>query len=259
MDQIRKNLGMCPQHNVLFDKLTVEEHLWFYSQLKGMAREEICREMAKWVSPSSDPPPGAPRRSRIPALMLPSRQAHCALPSCAAQPLGQGECWAQIQIPPPPAASGREFPEGSQVSPPAFPPHRMVEDLELTHKCHFLVQMLSGGMKRKLSVAIAFVGGSRAVILDEPTAGVDPYARRAIWDLILKYKQGGSARLPAWGADVAPSGSPVSPHLTGSSAPTCPTFHLSATAQEGPSSSPRTTWTKLTCWATASPSYPTGS
>ncbi len=46
------------------------------------------------------------------------------------------------------------------------------------------------GMKRKLSVAIAFVGGSRAVILDEPTAGVDPYARRAIWDLILKYKQG---------------------------------------------------------------------
>ncbi|MEQ2210162.1 hypothetical protein XENOCAPTIV_009162, partial [Xenoophorus captivus] len=52
-----------------------------------------------------------------------------------------------------------------------------------------LVQTLSGGMKRKLSVAIAFVGGSRAVILDEPTAGVDPYARRAIWDLILKYKQ----------------------------------------------------------------------
>lgn len=47
MDKIRKNLGMCPQHNVLFDKLTVEEHLWFYSQLKGMAEEEICKEMAK--------------------------------------------------------------------------------------------------------------------------------------------------------------------------------------------------------------------
>ncbi len=66
----------------------------------------------------------------------------------------------------------------------------MIEDLELSHKRHSLVQTLSGGMKRKLSVAIAFVGGSRAVILDEPTAGVDPYARRAIWDLILKYKQG---------------------------------------------------------------------
>lgn len=45
-------------------------------------------------------------------------------------------------------------------------------------------------MQRKLSVAIAFVGGSKIVILDEPTAGVDPYARRGIWDLLLKYKEG---------------------------------------------------------------------
>lgn len=73
---------------------------------------------------------------------------------------------------------------------------RMILDLELTHKRHSLVQTLSGGMKRKLSVAIAFIGGSRAVILDEPTAGVDPYARRAIWDLILKYKQGERHLIP---------------------------------------------------------------
>lgn len=81
----------------------------------------------------------------------------------------------------------------------------MIIDLELSNKRHSLVQTLSGGMKRKLSVAIAFVGGSRAVILDEPTAGVDPYARRAIWDLILKYKQGGWRRRPH---------SPLSSHLT---------------------------------------------
>ena len=47
-----------------------------------------------------------------------------------------------------------------------------------------------GGMKRKLSIAIAFVAGSRTVILDEPTAGVDPYARREIWDLLSRYKKG---------------------------------------------------------------------
>uniref|UniRef100_A0A3Q2NNL8 ATPase AAA-type core domain-containing protein n=1 Tax=Fundulus heteroclitus TaxID=8078 RepID=A0A3Q2NNL8_FUNHE len=54
-----------------------------------------------------------------------------------------------------------------------------------------------------LSVAIAFVGGSRAVILDEPTAGVDPYARRAIWDLILKYKQGRTILLSTHHMDEA--------------------------------------------------------
>ncbi|KAI5088415.1 ATP-binding cassette sub-family A member 2 isoform X1, partial [Silurus meridionalis] len=126
MERIRQNLGMCPQHNVLFDKLTVEEHLWFYSRLKGMAEEDIRKEMDK-----------------------------------------------------------------------------MIEDLELSNKRHCLVQTLSGGMKRKLSVAIAFVGGSRAVILDEPTAGVDPYARRAIWDLILKYKQGRTILLSTHHMDEA--------------------------------------------------------
>lgn len=45
-------------------------------------------------------------------------------------------------------------------------------------------------MQRKLSIGIAFVGGSQTVILDEPTAGVDPYARRSIWELLLKYKAG---------------------------------------------------------------------
>ncbi|XP_036983617.2 ATP-binding cassette sub-family A member 2 isoform X2 [Artibeus jamaicensis] len=126
MDEIRKNLGMCPQHNVLFDRLTVEEHLWFYSRLKSMDQAEIRKEMDK-----------------------------------------------------------------------------MIEDLELSNKRHSLVQTLSGGMKRKLSVAIAFVGGSRAIILDEPTAGVDPYARRAIWDLILKYKPGRTILLSTHHMDEA--------------------------------------------------------
>jgi len=54
---------------------------------------------------------------------------------------------------------------------------------------HFVFVSI-GGMKRKLSVAIAFVGNSKTVILDEPTAGVDPYARRAIWQLLLKLKKG---------------------------------------------------------------------
>uniref|UniRef100_A0A8B9QTT7 ABC transporter domain-containing protein n=1 Tax=Anas platyrhynchos TaxID=8839 RepID=A0A8B9QTT7_ANAPL len=52
------------------------------------------------------------------------------------------------------------------------------------------VGALSGGMKRRLSVAISFIGNSKTVILDEPTSGVDPCSRRSIWDVLLKYKAG---------------------------------------------------------------------
>ncbi|XP_043833751.1 phospholipid-transporting ATPase ABCA7 isoform X3 [Dromiciops gliroides] len=67
---------------------------------------------------------------------------------------------------------------------------RLLQDVGLPHKRQEQTRHLSGGMQRKLSVAIAFVGGSRVVILDEPTAGVDPFSRRGIWELLLKYRQG---------------------------------------------------------------------
>ncbi|EDV22374.1 uncharacterized protein TRIADDRAFT_10137, partial [Trichoplax adhaerens] len=113
MDSIRESLGLCPQHNVLFENLTVEEHLWFYARLKGLSSAEVNDEV-----------------------------------------------------------------------------NRMIDDIGLRNKRHDLSSSLSGGMKRKLSVGIAFIGGSKTVILDEPTAGVDPYARRGIWDLVLKYRKG---------------------------------------------------------------------
>jgi ATP-binding cassette, subfamily A (ABC1), member 3 len=47
---------------------------------------------------------------------------------------------------------------------------------------------LSGGQKRRLSVALAFVGRSKVIILDEPTSGMDASARRFIWDLLKSYK-----------------------------------------------------------------------
>lgn len=65
-----------------------------------------------------------------------------------------------------------------------------MKDVGLENKRDELASCLSGGMKRKLSVALAFVAGSKVVILDEPTAGVDPFARRGIWDLLLHYKSG---------------------------------------------------------------------
>lgn len=75
----------------------------------------------------------------------------------------------------------------------------------ITSLCGKLIDLLflnPGGMQRKLSVALAFVGGAKVVILDEPTSGVDPYSRRSIWDLLLKYRLGNTnysnlCRLPS--------------------------------------------------------------
>uniref|UniRef100_A0A4W3HEH5 ATP-binding cassette, sub-family A (ABC1), member 4a n=1 Tax=Callorhinchus milii TaxID=7868 RepID=A0A4W3HEH5_CALMI len=113
IDAIRQNIGMCPQYNVLFNHLTVAEHILFYTQLKGQTLEEAQKQMEV-----------------------------------------------------------------------------MLDEIGLPHKRDEIVQNLSGGMQRKLSVAIAFTGGAKVIILDEPTSGVDPYSRRSIWDLLLKYRPG---------------------------------------------------------------------
>ncbi|XP_046522805.1 phospholipid-transporting ATPase ABCA3 isoform X3 [Equus quagga] len=111
MVQIRKNLGLCPQHDVLFDNLTVAEHLYFYAQLKGLSRQK-CPEEVK----------------------------------------------------------------------------RMLHILSLEDKRDSRCRFLSGGMKRKLSIGIALIAGSKVLMLDEPTSGMDAISRRAIWDLLQQQK-----------------------------------------------------------------------
>ncbi|XP_066216289.1 phospholipid-transporting ATPase ABCA7 [Saccopteryx leptura] len=113
MAAIRPHLGVCPQYNVLFDMLTMDEHIWFYSRLKGLSVAAVDSEQDS-----------------------------------------------------------------------------LLQDLGLVPKRCAQTRHLSGGMQRKLSVAIAFVSGSRVVILDEPTAGADPASRHNTWELLLKYREG---------------------------------------------------------------------
>ena len=52
-----------------------------------------------------------------------------------------------------------------------------------------MAKSLSGGQKRKLSVAIALMGDSELVLLDEPTSGMDLTARRELWNMLKDEKQ----------------------------------------------------------------------
>jgi ATP-binding cassette, subfamily A (ABC1), member 3 len=99
MQEIRRDVGVCMQHDCLFPKLTVREHVEFFTRLKGVYRELPREEAEKHID-------------------------------------------------------------------------QAIEDVALSEKRHTRSSNLSGGMKRKLSVAIAFCGKSKLVILDEPTSGM---------------------------------------------------------------------------------------
>ncbi|XP_072009201.1 ATP-binding cassette sub-family A member 13 isoform X2 [Engystomops pustulosus] len=112
---IRMEMGVCPQYDVLFDFLTVKEHLLLFGSLK--------------------------------------------------MPL-----WSKTQL-------------QQEVK-------QAIKNIGLSKDHLKYSNTLSGGMKRRLSVAIAFIGNVKTVVLDEPTSGVDPYSRRRIWEILLKHKQG---------------------------------------------------------------------
>ncbi|KAL3853222.1 hypothetical protein ACJMK2_016778 [Sinanodonta woodiana] len=113
ISKVRQMLGLCPQHNILFDLLTVKEHLEFFAQLKGSEKKNLKAEVDE-----------------------------------------------------------------------------MIRVLGLEAKRNALSSTLSGGQKRKLSVGIALIAGSKIVILDEPTSGMDPAARRQTWEILQKFRSG---------------------------------------------------------------------
>jgi ATP-binding cassette subfamily A (ABC1) protein 3 len=110
----RRNIGMCPQHNILWDDLTCYEHLYYFARVKGVRRDK-CAKAAE----------------------------------------------------------------------------QMIKDVDLEEKRNARSASLSGGQKRKLSIGIAFIGGSRLVLLDEPTAGMDVHTRRYTWDLVQRMARDG--------------------------------------------------------------------
>ena len=111
IDKIREFMGICPQHDVLFDLLTPLEHLDIFYDFKGgdpsLKQEEI---------------------------------------------------------------------------------DRLVKGVGLDTEQYKNAFKLSNGNKRKLSVSIALCGGSKLILLDEPTTGMDLSARRKLWDMLKIYK-----------------------------------------------------------------------
>eukprot|EP00358_Blepharisma_japonicum_P005429 CAMPEP_0202940626 /NCGR_PEP_ID=MMETSP1395-20130829/752_1 /ASSEMBLY_ACC=CAM_ASM_000871 /TAXON_ID=5961 /ORGANISM="Blepharisma japonicum, Strain Stock R1072" /LENGTH=1359 /DNA_ID=CAMNT_0049635207 /DNA_START=1192 /DNA_END=5271 /DNA_ORIENTATION=- len=114
MPAIRKNLGVCPQHDILFKNLSVYEHLYMFCRFKGLSNKEEIKQAID----------------------------------------------------------------------------EKLKEVDLEDKRNTRAGNLSGGQKRKLSLAIALIGGSSIVMLDEPTSGMDLTARRRMWDMLRNDKRG---------------------------------------------------------------------
>lgn len=111
-EKVRKLIGYCPQPNLIFENLSVEEHIYYYAKIKG-----------------------------IPASKRPELVEHA------------------------------------------------INQLGLQEQRKKATGTLSGGNQRKVCVANALVGNPPIILLDEPSAGMDPEARRFMWSVVAKIAQ----------------------------------------------------------------------
>jgi ABC-2 type transport system ATP-binding protein len=75
------------------------------------------------------------------------------------------------------------------------PPEDVLDELELRDARRVRVKHLSGGQERRLLIAIALIGDPEIVVLDEPSAGLDPQARRNLWSIIRRQQERGTTIL----------------------------------------------------------------
>lgn len=67
----------------------------------------------------------------------------------------------------------------------------LLEFADLIHKADAVVDSLSGGMKRRLTIARALINNPRLLLLDEPTTGLDPQARHNLWQRLFQLQRSG--------------------------------------------------------------------
>jgi ABC-type multidrug transport system ATPase subunit len=155
MERARGLMGVCPQFDVLWAELTGAEHLTIYGLIKG--------EISGLGGGGGGEAAAAADEAAAAAVDDDDTPSKPAPPSST--PLN-------------PFAAVRAERQA------------LLARVRLTDAANLRSGSYSGGMRRRLSVAVALLGDPKIVYLDEPTTGMDPISRRYVWDIIMAAKQG---------------------------------------------------------------------
>ena len=97
-----------------------------------------------------------------------------------------------------------------------------LRDVNLLESRSIAAGSYSGGMRRRLSISLAFIGDPSVVFLDEPTTGMDPVSRRHVWDFIERSKRGRTVMLTTHSMEEATRWRPSASCPTASRRSACP-------------------------------------
>ena len=172
--QCALQMGICPQHDTLWPSLTAWEHLLCYGRIKGLVggRQQRTqgRDIQHGTGDGVDDGTDFDLISRVISSL-----AAVGLTSVAHKPCwdyrqeGVGKFLLDTVRTPLSSCLPSCYTSAGHTSLPCLPPH---------------ISQFSGGMRRRLSVALAMVGRPSVIFLDEPSTGLDPLSKRQLWDAI---------------------------------------------------------------------------